>query len=80
MADRTKYHTYGMEWTEEYIKTYVDNVEVFNIKINKGNGKEAGQKEHYFLLNVAVGGQWPGFNIGDDFPQTMSVDYLRVYQ
>ena len=80
VADRTKYHTYGMEWTEEYIKTYVDNIEVFNIKINNGNGKEAFQKEHYFLLNVAVGGQWPGFNIGDDFPQTMSVDYLRVYQ
>lgn len=80
VADRTKYHTYGMEWTEEYIKTFVDDMEVFYMAINTGNGKEVFQKEHYFLLNVAVGGQWPGYNIGDEFPQAMSVDYLRVYQ
>lgn len=78
--DRTKYHTYAMEWTEQYIKTFVDDIEVFSMKINTGNGKEAFQKEQYFLLNVAVGGQWPGYNISDEFPQTMSVDYLRVYQ
>ena len=80
VKDRTQYHTYAMEWTEEYIKTFVDDIEVFYMKINTGNGKEAFQKEQYFLLNVAVGGQWPGYNIGDEFPQTMSVDYLRVYQ
>lgn len=80
VKDRTQYHTYAMEWTEEYIKTFVDDVEVFHMAINTGEGKEAFQKEHYFLLNVAVGGQWPGYNIGDEFPQTMSVDYLRVYQ
>ena len=78
--DRTEYHTYGMEWTEEYIKTYVDDVEVFSMKINTGSGKEAFQKEHYFLFNVAVGGQWPGYNIDDLFPQAMSIDYIRVYQ
>ena len=70
----------GMEWTEEYIKTYVDDVEVFSMKINTGSGKEAFQKEHYFLFNVAVGGQWPGYNIDDLFPQAMSIDYIRVYQ
>ena len=78
--DRTKYHIYAMEWTEQYIKTFVDDIEVFSMKINTGNGKEAFQKEQYFLLNVAVGGQWPGYNISDEFPQAMSIDYLRVYQ
>lgn len=35
----------------------------------------------HLLLNVAVGGNWPGDP--DDttvFPQTMEVDYVRVYQ
>ncbi len=37
------------------------------------------------LLNLAVGGSWAGGtnNTGIDessFPQTMSVDYVRVYQ
>ena len=35
----------------------------------------------YLLLNVAVGGNWPGFSINDSaFPQEMKVDYVRVYQ
>jgi beta-glucanase (GH16 family) len=34
----------------------------------------------YLLLNVAVGGQWPGSPDGTTtFPQTMTVDYVRVY-
>lgn len=35
----------------------------------------------FLLLNVAVGGNWPG-NPDDTttFPQTMLVDYVRVYQ
>ena len=33
------------------------------------------------LLNVAVGGNWPGFSVDDSaFPQEMKVDYVRVYQ
>jgi beta-glucanase (GH16 family) len=34
----------------------------------------------YLLLNVAVGGQWPGSpDASTVFPQTMMVDYIRVY-
>lgn len=78
--DRTKYHLYGMNWTSEKIEMYVDNVKTFEMGINGGNGLEAFQKAHFFILNVAVGGNWPGFTIADDFPQTMLVDYIRVYQ
>jgi beta-glucanase (GH16 family) len=32
-------------------------------------------------LNLAVGGQWPGDpDATSTFPQTMLVDYVRVYQ
>ena len=38
-------------------------------------------KDFFLLLNLAVGGQWPGSP--DDttvFPQEMIIDYIRVYQ
>lgn len=78
--NRTEYHIYGFEWTSTAIKTYLDNNLVYSMNISGNNGIEAFRKDFYFLFNVAVGGNWPGFNIGNDFPQTMSVDYIRVYQ
>ncbi len=75
--DRTDYHLYALEWDENYIKSYVDDVQVFSMNISS---IDAFHKEHYFLFNVAVGGEWPGYSIGNDFPQAMSIDYLRVYQ
>ncbi len=36
--------------------------------------------DFFFLLNVAVGGDWPGFDIDDArLPVEMQVDYIRVY-
>jgi len=33
------------------------------------------------IMNIAVGGNWPGNpDSTTEFPQTMSVDYVRVYQ
>lgn len=78
--DRTSYHTYGFEWTSTGIQTYLDNTPIFYMDISGNEGKEAFRKDFYFLFNVAVGGNWPGFNIGSNFPQAMSVDYIRVYQ
>ena len=46
-----------------------------------GNRKWVFDHDFFILLNLAVGGQWPGYP--DDtttFPQTMLVDYVRVYQ
>ena len=35
----------------------------------------------FFILNVAVGGVWPGYpDATTTFPQYMAVDYVRVYQ
>jgi hypothetical protein len=35
----------------------------------------------FIIMNVAVGGYWPGYpDATTVFPQTMSVDYVRVYQ
>lgn len=81
VGDRTEYHTYGFLWTETEMRFYHDDElhYVFDMTINSSLDVFK-TNNFYFLFNVAVGGNWPGFNIGDNFPMTMSIDYLRVYQ
>jgi len=77
------FHVYGVEWTPKSIRFFVDD-HVYATRTPKDLPK--GTKwvyDHPFfmLLNVAVGGGWPG-NPDDTsvFPQTMLVDYVRVYK
>ena len=43
--------------------------------------KEEFHEPFFFLINLAVGGQWPGLpNVSTQFPAVMLVDYVRVYQ
>lgn len=71
-----------LDWTPYSIKGYVDNVKLFEF-INDGKGFETWpfDKRFHFLLNIAVGGNWGGVEGVDPdiFPQTMEVDYIRVY-
>lgn len=77
------WHTYGMIWTKGQIKFYVDSpsnvYETFNSSTQAGtwpfdNGPQ------FLLLNLAVGGSWPGNPNGTtNFPATMLVDYVRIY-
>lgn len=76
------FHLYRVDWTPYAIRGYVDNVQLFEF-INDGKGFETwpfDQKFH-FLLNIAVGGDWGGAQGVDSgvFPQSMEVDYVRVY-
>ncbi len=77
VGNRTEYHTYGFLWTEKEMRFYHDDILHY---IFDTTGKDCFNKDFYFILNVAVGGNLPGFNIGNNFPMTMSVDYVRVYQ
>lgn len=80
--DITQYHTYGMQWDNQYIRMFVDGNKIYEIYIgNNSGGTDEFHRPFYLLLNVAVGGNWPGFNIDNNaFPQEMKVDYVRVYQ
>ncbi|MEI8634322.1 glycoside hydrolase family 16 protein [Vibrio sp. PP-XX7] len=80
--DVTQYHKYTVEWDDAEIRWYVDGTmfHVANI-LNNINGTDEFHKEFFILLNLAVGGQWPGFNIDESaLPAKMYVDYVRVYQ
>ena len=78
--DITEFHTYKLTWDEKLIAMYVDDFKYHEISIeNNAGGTDAFHKPQFFLLNVAVGGNWPGFEIDDaQFPNEMLVDYIRV--
>lgn len=80
--DVTQYHVYSVEWTASSIKWFIDGVQFREANIaNNINSTEEFHKDHFLLLNMAVGGNWPGSpNASTPFPAKMYVDYVRVYQ
>ena len=78
--DITQFHTYKFTWDEKYIRMYVDDFMYHEILIENNEGDtEEFHKPFFFLLNVAVAGNWPGFEVDDSqFPNEMLVDYIRV--
>lgn len=80
--DVTQYHTYSIEWNESSIKWFVDGIQYREANIaNSVNGTDEFHKPFFVLLNLAVGGNWPGSPNGTtQFPAKMYVDYVRVYQ
>lgn len=76
------FHVYAIDWDPDAIRWYVDG-ELYNIFTpNDLNGRKwVFDHDFFLLLNVAVGGNWPG--MPDEttvMPQQMLVDYVRVYQ
>lgn len=78
--DITQFHTYKFTWDEKYIRMFVDDFMYHEILIENNEGDtEEFHKPFFFLLNIAVAGNWPGFEVDDSqFPNEMLVDYIRV--
>jgi beta-glucanase (GH16 family) len=76
------YHVYSVEWTSSSIKWFVDGVKYVEANIlNNINGTDEFHRSFFILLNMAVGGNWPGQTIDNSkLPASMYVDYVRVYQ
>ncbi|WP_242927560.1 glycoside hydrolase family 16 protein [Pontibacter vulgaris] len=79
----TAFHLYRVDWTPYAVRGYIDDLPVFEF-INSGKGFEEWpfDKRFHLLLNLAVGGNWGGAQGVDPsvYPQTMEVDYVRVYK
>jgi len=76
------FHTYAIEWSAAAIKFYVDD-NLYETQTPSTATGRTWKFDHPFfiLLNVAVGGQWPGApDSTTTFPQTMKVDWVRVYE
>ncbi|MFM7024139.1 MAG: carbohydrate-binding protein [Flavobacteriales bacterium] len=76
------YNVYAIEWDANSIKWFVNGVMYHEASIKDGiNNTAAFHKKQFIILNLAVGGAWPGYNIDNNaFPAKMYVDYVRVYQ
>lgn len=77
------WHTYGMIWTKGQIQYYVDdpsNIYATDSTSNYPGAWPFDQGPMFIILNLAVGGDWPGdVNSSTVFPSTMQIQYVRVY-
>lgn len=77
----TEYHVFAVEWFEDRIDYFVDDVKYQTIRRNDVPGEWVFDQPFFIILNVAVGGTYVGSPTDQTpFPQTMTVDYVRVYQ
>lgn len=79
-----EFHVYRLEWTKDYITTYVDDHRLLHFA-NDGRGNIGTwpfNRPFYVILNLAWGGNWGGAQGVDEsvLPATMQVDYVRVFQ
>lgn len=81
------FHVYALEWEPDEMRWYVDGVHYHTVtsatwwSAASGGARAPFDTPFHLLLNVAVGGNWPGAPDGTtQFPQEMTVDYVRVYE
>ena len=75
------FHVFAVEWGENYIDYYVDDTLYQRITPDDVTGEWVYDHPFFIVLNVAVGGNYVGFPTPDTpFPQTMTIDYVRVYK
>ncbi|WP_171720913.1 carbohydrate binding domain-containing protein [Paenibacillus phytohabitans] len=83
------YHEFTMEWLPGLIRYYVDGEKYFETR--DWGTKAEGQQDYYtfpapfdrpfyMILNLAVGGDWPGNPLDSFQSDKMYVDYVRVYK
>jgi beta-glucanase (GH16 family) len=77
----TDFRLYAVEWGVDGINFFVDDYLYAQIDPEDVPGEWVFNQSFFLILNVAVGGGFVGFpTSGTPFPQTMLVDYIRVYE
>ena len=80
------FHTFALEWEEGELRWYVDGERFQQLGTGMWYSSSAAfpapfNKRFHLLINLAVGGNWPGSPDGSTvFPQDLVIDYVRVYQ
>ena len=76
-----KFHVFTLIWDANKIEWYVDDQKYFTGNKSAVTGNYPFDLPFFFILNLAVGGDWPGIpDANTVFPQRMIVDYIRVFQ
>jgi beta-glucanase (GH16 family) len=83
LADRDGFHVYGIEWAPESLTFLLDDqpVRTVTTKDLPAGTKWVYDHPHFLLLDLAVGGGWPGNpDATTVFPQDYVIDWVRVWQ
>ena len=76
-----EFHVFSIIWEPGEITWYMDDNQYFRLTNADVNGAYPFDMEFFFIFNIAVGGNWPGYpDATTEFPQRMYVDYIRVFQ
>jgi beta-glucanase (GH16 family) len=75
------FHTFAVDWSPNLLIWYVDGNEYQRrTPADLGGDRWVFDHPFFMIMNVAVGGFWPGYPDGSStYPQTMTVDYVRAY-
>lgn len=77
----SSFHVFSLTWDENQLNWFIDDILYHTMDIDDSPGLAAFREEFFLIVNVAVGGDWPGPpNANTEFPQHMLVDYIRVFQ
>ncbi len=77
---QNQFNVYSIEWTASAIRWYVNGTQ-YNVIDTTPSGLDEFRENFFFILNLAVGGNWPGApDATTTFPQHFIVDYIRVFQ
>jgi beta-glucanase (GH16 family) len=77
----TDFHIYAIEWGPDYIDFFVDDYLYQRIQPGDLSGEWVYNQPFFIILNVAVGGNYVGYpTTATPFPQSMIVDFVRVYK
>ena len=75
------FHVFAVEWGKDFVDFYVDEVLYQRLTPEDTPGEWVYNQPFFIILNVAVGGNFVGFPTPQTpFPQTMLVDYVKVYK
>ncbi len=73
----TAFHVYGLEWTSSLVKITVDGDVVHTVS---NSGSLPFNKDFFFIINLAMGGNFSGPVDPSVNNATLEVDYIRVYK
>lgn len=76
------FHLFSVVWEQDQITWLMDDQTFFSIDNTQMNGQPYPfNAPFFFILNIAVGGNWPGYpDATTQFPQEMVIDCIRVFQ
>jgi beta-glucanase (GH16 family) len=82
VPDITQWNNYSITWSPKSIKWFVNDIQFHEMDISEGiNNTGAFHKPHYILINLPIGGSWPGPpDATTVLPASLYCDYIRVYE